>query len=209
MPSCWEWKHLAIGQFYSVLLSGSNISHPFSSPLLFLKNPRISPWQWGCRYWQSQCQIKYSQTSRFPPKVEEIIWNHAIKIHGGERSGEKAGLIAVQIHLFSCCFPFPLPSVGLSPSGPSPPFFCSIQRRAVRWHTGGHAQRKQFKLGFSFETEPKGVPMHTRAVGTKFCLPKKQYSGLQNQYYSPPLWPLSRLEKYESHCQIMSLFVLE
>lgn len=66
-----------------------------------------------------------------------------------------------------------------------------------------------FKLGFSSETEPKGVPTHAHIVGTKFCLPKRQDSGLQCQYYSSPLWPLSRFEKYESHCQIVSIFVLE
>lgn len=70
-------------------------------------------------------------------------------------------MIAVQIHLFSCCFSFPLPLFGLFPSGSSPAFFSSIQRRAVSWQTGGHAQNKQFKLSFSSETEPKGVPMHT------------------------------------------------
>lgn len=59
----------------------------------------------------------------------------------GGRSGDKAGLIAVRIHLFSCCFSLPLPSFGLSPSGPSPPFFCSIQRGAVSWHIGGYAQK--------------------------------------------------------------------
>lgn len=117
-------------------------------------------------------------------------------------------MIAVQIHLFSCYFSLPLPSFGLSPSGPSPPSFCSIQRRAVSWHTGGHAQKKQFKLGFSSETEPEGVSMHTHTVDAKFCLPKRQDSGLQHQYYSPPLWPLSRFENMSltvRSCPFLSL----
>lgn len=88
-------------------------------------------------------------------------------------------MIAVQIHLFSCCVSLPLPSFGLSPSGSSPPFFSSIQRRAVSWHTGGHAQNKQFKLSFSSETEPKGVPMHTHTQWVLNFVYKKKRDSVQ------------------------------
>lgn len=109
---------------------------------------------------QSQCQIKYSQTSRFPPKVE-IILNHVIKIQRRGRGWDKSSLIAVQIHLFLYCLSLPLLSFGLSPSGPNSPCCFSTQRRAGSWHIGGHAEKKHFQLGIFSETEPKGVSIYT------------------------------------------------
>lgn len=104
-------------------------------------------------------------------------------------------------------FHFPCPHLGCLPLGLVLPF--SVAYREEQWVGTLEVILKRNSLSFSPETEPEGVPMNTHTVGAEFCLPKRQDSGLQHQYYSCPLWPLSRFENCDSHCQIMSLFVLE
>lgn len=55
-------------------------------------------------------------------------------------------------------------SFGLPPSGPCSPCCCIVQRRAGSCHIGGHAEKKLIQLGFSSETEPKGVAIYTNAL---------------------------------------------
>lgn len=78
-------------------------------------------------------------------------------------------MVAVQINLSTHRFSFALFSLGLCPFGPSSPCCCSMQRRAGR-HSGGHAEKKHFLLGFSSEAGPKCFPIYT--MGANFVYQK-------------------------------------